>query len=176
MADEDHQLQRGLADGDATAYRAAYDRYGPALHRAAARMLAGRADAEDAVQEVFTCLVRSRQHLINVEHLQAYIFTTLRRTVASMCRRQNRQAKAAGDCAALANETAGSEQSFNESDALQWAVAQLPDEQRDVIALKIDAELTFAQIASVLEISPNTAAGRYRYALERLRKLLEKHQ
>ena len=38
-----------------------------------------------------------------------------------------------------------------------------------MIALKIDGGLTFAEIAAVTDTSPNTAASRYRYALEKLR-------
>jgi RNA polymerase sigma-70 factor (ECF subfamily) len=56
---------------------------------------------------------------------------------------------------------------------LQRALVALPLEQREVIMLKIDGELTFAQIAQVIGASMNTAASRYRYALEKLRKLLE---
>ena len=56
---------------------------------------------------------------------------------------------------------------------LERALRALPPEQREVIALKIDGELTFAQIARVLDISVNTAASRYRYALEKLRSTLE---
>ena len=48
----------------------------------------------------------------------------------------------------------------------------LPAEQREVIALKIDGELSFAQIAQVMGVSINTAASRYRYALEKLRTSL----
>ena len=44
--------------------------------------------------------------------------------------------------------------------------------KREVIALKIEGELTFAQIAEALDISINTAASRYRYALEKLRVVL----
>jgi DNA-directed RNA polymerase specialized sigma24 family protein len=54
-------------------------------------------------------------------------------------------------------------------DDLAAAVASLPGEQREVIALKIDGGLTFAEIAAVTGTSPNTAASRYRYALEKLR-------
>jgi RNA polymerase sigma-70 factor (ECF subfamily) len=57
---------------------------------------------------------------------------------------------------------------------LQRAVLALPDEQRELIALKLDGGLTFAEIASVLAISPNTAASRYRYALEKLRTSLQR--
>lgn len=57
-------------------------------------------------------------------------------------------------------------------DELAAAVAALPAEQREVIALKIDGGLTFAEIAAVMHTSLNTAASRYRYALEKLRASL----
>jgi RNA polymerase sigma-70 factor (ECF subfamily) len=48
-------------------------------------------------------------------------------------------------------------------------LAALPEEQRTVVAMKIKGELTFEEIAAALEVSANTAASRYRYALEKLR-------
>ena len=45
-------------------------------------------------------------------------------------------------------------------------------DQREVIALKVDGGLTFAEVAACLGVSPNTAASRYRYALEKLRAAL----
>jgi RNA polymerase sigma-70 factor (ECF subfamily) len=56
---------------------------------------------------------------------------------------------------------------------LDRALASLPSEQRDVLALKLDAGLTFEEIAAALAMSPNTAASRYRYALEKLRAFLK---
>ncbi|HEY0256091.1 MAG TPA: sigma-70 family RNA polymerase sigma factor, partial [Candidatus Methylacidiphilales bacterium] len=53
-----------------------------------------------------------------------------------------------------------------------WAIIwidNLPAEQKAVVVLKIWEEMTFAEIAEVLEISANTAASRYRYALDKLR-------
>jgi RNA polymerase sigma-70 factor (ECF subfamily) len=47
----------------------------------------------------------------------------------------------------------------------------LPEIQRSVVTLKVWGGLTFAEIASALEIPANTAASRYRYALAELRKL-----
>jgi RNA polymerase sigma-70 factor (ECF subfamily) len=52
--------------------------------------------------------------------------------------------------------------------AIEAALNQLPGDQREVIVMKIWGELTFAQIGDALEISPNTAASRYRYAIARL--------
>lgn len=53
------------------------------------------------------------------------------------------------------------------------ALTELPPEQREVIVLKIWHERTFEEIGTLLEISPNTAAGRYRYGLQKLRHALK---
>ena len=52
-------------------------------------------------------------------------------------------------------------------------LAQLPELQREVIVLKIWHEHTFEEIGSLLEISPNTAAGRYRYGMKKLKACLK---
>ena len=57
--------------------------------------------------------------------------------------------------------------------ALREAVEELPAKLREVLTLKIWSGLTFAEVAQVMEISPNTAASRYRYALEQLHKRLK---
>jgi RNA polymerase sigma-70 factor (ECF subfamily) len=54
---------------------------------------------------------------------------------------------------------------------LQNALSHLPAAQREVVTLKIWGGLTFAEIATALDIPANTAASRYRYALEELRTL-----
>ena len=48
-------------------------------------------------------------------------------------------------------------------------LAELPVEQREVIVLKIWHEYTFEEIGELLDLSPNTVAGRYRYGLQKLR-------
>ena len=59
---------------------------------------------------------------------------------------------------------------------LAAAVERLPNEQREVVILKIWNELTFAEIAAALAISQNTAASRYRYALGALKKNFVAHE
>lgn len=51
---------------------------------------------------------------------------------------------------------------------LREAVKNLSDKLREVVTMKIWGGLTFAEISEALAISPNTAASRYRYALEQL--------
>ncbi len=48
----------------------------------------------------------------------------------------------------------------------------LPADQREVIVLKIWHEYTFEEIGALLELSPNTVAGRYRYGMNKLRACL----
>lgn len=57
--------------------------------------------------------------------------------------------------------------------AAMRALATLPQDQREAIVLKIWHEHTFDEIGELLGISPNTAAGRYRYGLQKLRAQLK---
>ena len=59
---------------------------------------------------------------------------------------------------------------FRES--LARALAELPADQRAVVHLKLWENLTFEQIATALDISPNTAASRYRYGIDKMRERL----
>ena len=57
--------------------------------------------------------------------------------------------------------------------AAMRCLAGLPIEQREVIVLKIWHQHTFEAIGELLELSPNTVAGRYRYGLQKLRACLK---
>ena len=56
------------------------------------------------------------------------------------------------------------------------ALASLPAEQREIVILKLYHGMTFEEIGALVEISPNTAASRYRYGLEKLRKGFSKQE
>jgi RNA polymerase sigma-70 factor (ECF subfamily) len=53
------------------------------------------------------------------------------------------------------------------------ALGTLPDDQKDVIILKVFQSFTFKEIAGICGLSINTAASRYRYGIEKLRSYLE---
>ena len=57
--------------------------------------------------------------------------------------------------------------------AAMRCLEKLPPEQREVIVLKIWHEHTFEEIGELLQMSPNTVAGRYRYGMEKLRACLK---
>jgi RNA polymerase sigma-70 factor, ECF subfamily len=167
-------LPANLAAGDRRAFAALYDRFAERLYRAAVGMLGRREDAEDTVQEVFMAVLKAQPRLNESQDLTAYLFTALRRA-AGRC--AARRARGPVLCEMALDEAATSagqvdDRSSPHSQRLPRALLALPAEQREVIALKIDGELTFVEIAQVLGVSINTAASRYRYALEKLRTSL----
>ena len=167
-----HLLLVRLAAGDAEAFAELYDRFGPRLHRTAARWLRSRDDADDVVQELFLSIVRSQAHLRRVENLPAYLFASLRRFVSRTIQNRERLPRV---IAAETSDVAANVDDDRQHDLrerMEAALQSLPTEQQEVIVMKTDGELTFAEIAAVLGINPHTAASRYRYALEKLRCLV----
>ena len=61
-----------------------------------------------------------------------------------------------------------------ESDLIKL-VEHLPEEQKEVLKLRIYSRLSFKEIADHTDVSINTALGRMRYALMNLRKLIDKN-
>src|SRR5262245_54236340 len=78
----------GLAEGRDEAFAALYDRYGRSLFRVAWTLLHSRQDAEDAVQEVFLGLFRSRSVLGRIENFRAYLFGALHHAATRLAARK----------------------------------------------------------------------------------------
>jgi RNA polymerase sigma-70 factor, ECF subfamily len=155
-------------------WKSCFAQLGPALLLFARRWTHSRVEAEDIVQEAFVRFWRRQHSIENRALLYATVRSNALARLRSDQRRARREATVARDGATHCDPQ------FTDLDESQQllaaAVERLPDEQREVVILKIWNELTFAEIASVLEISQNTAASRYRYALATLRKTLQPHE
>jgi RNA polymerase sigma-70 factor (ECF subfamily) len=167
-------LAESLAAGDREAFATLYDRLAPRLFATARTMLASTAEAEDVVHDLFVELARMRQRLAAVADLDGYVFTMLRHAAS---RRLRRRALFGRALDRLGRERIGRDgfvapPAEVRDEALARALAALPAAQQEVVALKIDGGLTFAEIAAVIGASANTAASRYRYALDKLRAAL----
>jgi RNA polymerase sigma-70 factor (ECF subfamily) len=147
-----------------------YDRHAEALYRLLVAILGRADDAEDALQETFVKL--ATKSLSHVEDLRPYLFRMARNEAINILRRrkrENRLMENYGEEIETASSFNGDKFSAANHN-WQKLLARLPLEQREIIALKIWEEMTFAEIAAVVKTSPNTAASRYRYGIERLRK------
>ncbi len=139
-----------------------------------ARALAGHAeDAEDALQEALSRVLGKRApHPAN---LRAYMYKAVHNAVLNSFRarwrRWRREQSGLPEVVAVFQEPA---ERREEIDMLNAAIGSLPTEQREVVIMKIWGGLSFADIAEGLAIPRDTAASRYRYALEALRKRMRK--
>jgi len=155
----------------------------PGLLLFARQWVRSRADAEDIVQEAFVKFWRRNHKIDNPENIvarelfpsRALLYATVRSVALDLIRRDSRRARR--EAQAFSESEQIFEPQFESVDETQRilaaAVDGLPCEQREVLVLKIWNELTFAEIASALGISQNTAASRYRYALATLKKTLQ---
>jgi RNA polymerase sigma-70 factor (ECF subfamily) len=158
-----------MAAGDE--WQSWFDRHGAALVLLARQFVGSRADAEDVVQDAFVRFWRSRER---VNDPAAFVFACVRRCALDWQRSQQRQGQR--EEAAARPESmfvAGMEQDERRN-AIEAALHELPLEQAEVVVMKIWGRLSFQQIAEALDLSVNTAASRYRYAIEKLREALTK--
>ncbi len=141
-------------------------------NKAAQLILYGRAlglshgEAEDVLQETFQALLQRESP---PEEPENYCLRSFRNRALnyrrSLWRRVTRELESVRWFERSPGETAAER-------AAMAGLAQLPLEQREVIVFKIWHQHTFDEIGGLLEISPNTAAGRYRYGLQKLREHL----
>jgi len=129
------------------------------------------ADAQDLVQEA---VLEAAQRLDAQRPPPApLVFSTIRRRAIDLARRQarrsNRELAASDQATELWFDTSVDER--ERAKLIQDAMSKLPEMFREVITLKIWGGLTFAEIGEALGIPANTAASRYRYAVEELRKM-----
>jgi RNA polymerase sigma-70 factor, ECF subfamily len=142
--------------------------------KAAELILYGRAlglshgEAEDVLQETFLALLQKPEPPELAEHYCVRSFRNRARNYRrSLWRRLTRELES----------TRWFEKGPGEDPAERAAMhclAQLPVEQREVIVLKIWHRYTFEEIGALLGLSPNTAAGRYRYGLQKIKLCLER--
>ena len=144
--------------------------HAPKLLLFARQKARSEADAQDLVQDA---LVECWQRNGDGPPPLPLVFATIHRRAIDLARREDRRANreqaVAVDEAQPWFDTGVEDREF--SRVLQRALAELPEEQREVIMLKIWGELTFAGIGEALDIPANTAASRYRYGMSELRKL-----
>lgn len=142
------------------------------------------ADAEDVLQDSLVKLARKINEGVFDGGQAAwlpYLYTTIRRCAIDLGRKDDRRSKREEKVeVARYRESGGAIDPWFSSEAadeelrdyLEAGLKELPEKFAEVIVMKIWGERTFAEIGEALEISQNTAASRYRYGLEALRKEL----
>jgi RNA polymerase sigma-70 factor (ECF subfamily) len=163
-----------LKRGDAGALQQIYEKYKHDLLGLAAALSNERTAAEDAVHDAFVSFVRLSPTLRLQTSLRSYLLTAVANRVRSLNRSVSRQALPGGSPDSVCEPPPDETVMRNERVALlDWAMAQLPDDQREAVVLHLQVGMKFREIADSQSASINTIQSRYRYGLERLRSLLD---
>ncbi len=152
-----------------------YDAHAPALFAFLLNFTRAEADTRDLLQEIFIKLAREPKLLNGVREERAFLIRLAHNAAIDSLRRRGARERTKENFAAeiisiFAPASDPDEKLFREE--LSVALGELPEEQRAVVHLKLWSGWTFGEIAAALEIPPNTAASRYRYALDKLRERL----
>ncbi|MDA0282691.1 MAG: sigma-70 family RNA polymerase sigma factor [Planctomycetota bacterium] len=165
-------MSADLGRGDRSALTRLYDLTAPRLLRYAETLTRNRADAEDALQSALVKVARKPKQLAKADKPWAYLVRMVRNEALKVIGRRRPISSLASLLQAWRPVECPLEQQESR-EKVQQAVAKLPAEQAEVVVLKIWEQFTFAEIAELISESPNTAASRYRYALEKLSRHLQ---
>lgn len=152
----DFQLMESLAAGDEDALVLLIRRWQRPLVNFAYRSLGSREDAEEIAQQVFIRLYRASSRYQPTARFSTYLFQIARRLILNEIRRRgNRPASPVdphvlGQQAVVAEDPAGVREL---EEAFQWALRDLPENHRTALLLYQQQELSYAEIASVMEAS-----------------------
>ena len=161
-----------IQQDDPAALDIIYDILGQRLYRYVLGLLGSESEAQDVIQELFIRLAKKRRHLLKAENMTGYLFAMARNLSRDALGSRPQQTVNIDDYLnVLVSDAKQPDQQEGGAEVLQ-ALLQLSFKQREVINMKCLEAMTFEEIARSLNISLNTAASRYRYAVAKLYRKL----
>ena len=174
----DESLMLAYATGDAAAFEQLYARHRGRLYRYLLRQLRDNALADELFQDVWQRVIAARGGWKPDAGFATWLYTIAHHRLGDHWRglRHRRAAPADADerMARVADpdtpERVLSE--FERRRQLQLALDELPEEQREVLLLRLEQELTLEEIGEVTGVGRETVKSRLRYAMDKLRARL----
>jgi RNA polymerase sigma-70 factor (ECF subfamily) len=169
---------------DAAAFEEIVDAYAGRLYGFFQRMLGGREEAEDLVQEVFVRVVKAIAEYREEGRFEAWLFRIAGNLVRDRLRREPRESALgtsgqddALDLESRTDRCTGDAQDTLErsedADRLQKCLTKLPTVEREVILMRHYGELSFAEIAEYTAAPLGTVLSRAHRGLAKLRQWME---
>jgi len=173
---EDKRLIWQSRQGRREALRRVYEKYHVDLLKLAVVLTGEASAAQDVVHDVFVKFAQSVRGLSLTGSLKGYLVVSTVNRVRDYRRDRQRHNEQSLEKASAAPALTRPPEQWailsEQLERLSQAMAQLPYEQREAVALHVQAGLTFRGIARRQNTSTSTAQGRYRYGIEKLRSLL----
>lgn len=174
-AASDEQLMLAWAAGDAAAFDPLYARHRTRLFRFLLRQLRDQALAEELFQDVWQKVVAARAGWTPDAPFGVWLYRIAHNRLADHWRAASHRPPAPEDAderAARLPDPDTPERNLSEFERrrqLQLALDALPPEQREVLLLRLEQELTLEEIGAVTGVGRETVKSRLRYAMDKLR-------
>jgi RNA polymerase sigma-70 factor (ECF subfamily) len=178
LPDTDETLMRHYQRGDEGSFRALFARHRAPLLRFVTRLSPDAGQAEEVVQDTWLAIIKGRERFSHRSRFKTYLYAVARRRVADRWRKLGLMpfSDEAREESWLAPEQLGPEQQTQNDELgkeLITALERLPVLQREAFLLRAEAGLSLDEIAEVTGSNRETAKSRLRFALQRLRALLD---
>jgi RNA polymerase sigma-70 factor, ECF subfamily len=183
---DDSVLMLRFVAGDMAAFEQLYHRHKGGLMRFLQRGLGRRETAEECFQEIWSRVISARERYRPEARFATWLYQIAHNLLIDQYRRQRPEYSAeelpesAGDIepnpispapALTPEETLGD---FEQARRLQQALAELPDEQRIALQLRLEQELSLEEIGAITGAGRETVKSRLRYAMDKLKERLRR--
>ena len=159
----DFALMEGIGKGDHAAFRELVERHQLAVIGTVAKMLGNPSEAEDIAQQVFLRIWRNAKRYRPDAKFTTYLFTITRNLVFNETRRRSRKKEVSSDERGenphqiiAANPDRQPDAALLQAElqrAVDAAIAALPESQRMAVVLRRYEQLSYGEIAEVLDLS-----------------------
>jgi RNA polymerase sigma-70 factor (ECF subfamily) len=164
----DEQLMLEFQKGRSEAFEELFERYRNPIYGFFRRRLNDTSRAEDMTQETFVVILRGTEHYEPRAKFRTYLYAVALKLLWTERRKELRETRVGADITECLQET--------DSSAAVWirdALARLDDDHREVLMLREYEQLSYDEIADLLEIPVNTVRSRLFRARGELKALLE---
>lgn len=174
----DEALMAAWAGGDADAFAPLYARHRTRLYRFLLRQLRDPALADELFQDVWQKVIAARAGWRPDAAFSTWLFRIAHNRLTDHWRAQKHRPAAPSDADERAEripDPATPERQLSEFEQrrrLQLAMAELPEDQREVLLLRLEQELTLEEIGEITGVGRETVKSRLRYAMDKLRARL----
>ena len=171
----DESLMLAWAGGELRAFETLYARHRSRLYSFLLRQLRDAALADEMFQDVWQRVIAARAGWQPDAAFTTWLFRIAHNRLNDYWRAARHRPPAPGDAderVARMSDTRTPESQLSEFEQrrrLQLAMEQLPDEQREVLQLRLEQELSLEEIAQITGVGRETVKSRLRYAMDKLR-------
>ncbi|WP_149193278.1 RNA polymerase sigma factor [Luteimonas suaedae] len=171
----DEALMLAWAGGDAVAFEHLYARHRTRLYRFLLRQLRDAALVDEAFQDTWQRVIAARTRWKPEAQFATWLYRIARNRLNDHWRAQRHRPPAPDDADARVARVPDDDtperslSEFEQRRRLQLALDELPEEQREVIMLRLEQELSLEEIGAITGVGRETVKSRLRYAMEKLR-------